>query len=67
VHRVRKILENYLNIYEIISWNVNGWRIVYGPTSAIDYNGTVVDQVPLMKTGMVIVDTTFRTFLITGN
>lgn len=31
-------------------------RIAYGPTSAINPDGIVVDQVPLMKTGMLVVE-----------
>jgi predicted amidohydrolase len=33
-----------------------GGRISYGPTSAINPDGQVVDQVPLMETGMMIVE-----------
>ena len=31
-------------------------RISYGPTAVIDPNGMVVDQVPLMTTGVIVVD-----------
>ncbi len=31
-------------------------RVSYGPTSAINPDGKVVDQVPLMKTGMLVVE-----------
>lgn len=38
-----------------VTGEFNG-RISYGPTAVIDPNGTVIDQVPLMTTGMVVTD-----------
>jgi hypothetical protein len=43
----------------IISSDVTGehdGRISYGPTEVIDAGGMVVDQVPLMTTGMIVVE-----------
>jgi predicted amidohydrolase len=43
----------------LVSADVTGerdGRISYGPTSAINPYGTIVSQVPLMETGMIIVD-----------
>jgi predicted amidohydrolase len=38
-----------------VTGELNG-RISYGPTAVIDPQGHVVEQVPLMKTGMVVAD-----------
>ena len=38
-----------------VTGEVNG-RVSYGPTAVIDPQGHVVEQVPLLKTGMVVVD-----------
>lgn len=43
----------------LVSADVTGehnGRISYGPTSAIDPSGQVVEQVPLMETGMIIIE-----------
>jgi 5-aminopentanamidase len=43
----------------IVSSDVSGehaGRISYGPTAIIDPSGTVVEQIPLMTTGMVVAD-----------
>jgi hypothetical protein len=43
----------------LMSADVTGERedhIAYGPTSAINPGGKVVAQVPLMETGMVVVE-----------
>lgn len=43
----------------LVSSDVTGesnGRISYGPTSAINPNGEVVEQVPLMETGMITIE-----------
>ena len=43
----------------LVSSDVTGesdGRICYGPTAVIDPRGAVIDQVPLMQTGMVVVE-----------
>ena len=54
--RIRRAQENQI---WLMSSDVTGQRqgrIAYGPTSAINPYGKVVAQVPLMQTGMVVVD-----------
>lgn len=57
-HKMRIERVNESKIW-IVSADVTGernGRISYGPTSAINPNGQVVEQVPLMETGMIIVE-----------
>jgi predicted amidohydrolase len=54
--RIERVNENRV---WLISADVTGKRdgsIAYGPTSAINPEGKIVDQVPLMETGMIIVE-----------
>jgi 5-aminopentanamidase len=54
--RIERVKENRV---WLLSADVTGkreGRIAYGPTSAINPDGKVVAQVPLMETGMVIVE-----------
>jgi predicted amidohydrolase len=57
-HKMRIERVNETRVW-LMSADVTGereGRIAYGPTSIINPDGKVVDQVPLMKTGMVAVD-----------
>lgn len=57
-HSIRAARARETNLW-LVSSDVTGegnGRISYGPTSAIDPNGNIVAQVPLMETGMIIVD-----------
>jgi predicted amidohydrolase len=54
--RIERVNENQV---WLISADVTGdrdGRIAYGPTSAINPEGKIVDHVPLMETGMIIVE-----------
>jgi len=54
--RIERVKENKI---WLLSADVTGKReghIAYGPTSAINPNGKIIAQVPLMKTGMVAVE-----------
>lgn len=54
--RIERAVENQI---WLLSSDVTGerdGRISYGPTSAINPEGKIVSQVPLMKTGMITVD-----------
>lgn len=56
-HKMRIERVNETKVW-LVSADVTGernGRISYGPTSAINPNGQVVEQVPLMETGMIIV------------
>jgi len=56
--RLERVKENKV---WLLSADVTGERedrIAYGPTSAINPNGEVVAQAPLMETGMVVVEVT---------
>ncbi|MCW5909979.1 MAG: carbon-nitrogen hydrolase family protein [Cyclobacteriaceae bacterium] len=59
-HKMRIERVNETKVW-LVSADVTGernGRISYGPTSAINPNGQVVEQVPLMETGMIIVEVT---------
>lgn len=54
--RIERAKENKI---WLLSSDVTGerdGRIAYGPTSAINPQGQITDQVPLMKTGMIVVE-----------
>ena len=54
--RIERVLETGV---WLISTDVTGerdGRISYGPTSAINPNGQIVGQIPLMETGMITID-----------
>jgi predicted amidohydrolase len=54
--RTERVKENRVWLMSADVTGKRKGRIAYGPTSAINPNGKVVTQVPLMKTGMVIVE-----------
>jgi len=57
-HKMRIERVNEVKIW-LLSADVTGernGRISYGPTSAINPNGQVVEQVPIMETGMIIIE-----------
>lgn len=57
-HKIRKerAIENQVWLLSADVTGERDGRISYGPTSAINPQGEVVSQVPLMKTGMIIVE-----------
>jgi len=57
-HKMRIERVNETKVW-LVSSDVTGecnGRISYGPTSAINPNGQIVEQVPLMETGMITID-----------
>ena len=57
-HKIRIERVNEAKVW-LVSSDVTGEhseRISYGPTSAIDPNGQVVEQVPLAETGMITIE-----------
>jgi len=57
-HKIRIERVNEAKVW-LVSADVTGernGRICYGPTSAINPNGQVVEQVPLMETGMITIE-----------
>jgi predicted amidohydrolase len=54
--RIKRVKENQVWLMSADVTGKREGRIAYGPTSAINPDGKVVAQVPLMKTGMVVVD-----------
>jgi predicted amidohydrolase len=54
--RIKRVNETKLwMLSSDVTGECNG-RISYGPTSAINPNGKIVAQVPLMETGMIVID-----------
>jgi predicted amidohydrolase len=57
-HKMRIERVNETKVW-LVSSDVTGeynGRISYGPTSAINPNGQIIEQVPLMETGMITID-----------
>ena len=57
-HKMRIERVNETKVW-LVSSDVTGecnGRISYGPTSAINPNGQIVEQVPLMEIGMITID-----------
>ena len=54
--RIERVNENKIWLLSADVTGERDGRISYGPTSAINPEGKVVAQVPLMKTGMITVD-----------
>ena len=54
--RIKRVKENQVWLMSADVTGKREGRIAYGPTSAINPDGKIVAQVPLMKTGMVVVD-----------
>ena len=54
--RIERVIKNQIWLMSSDVTGQRDGRISYGPTSAINPEGIVVSQVPLMKTGMITVD-----------
>ncbi len=54
--RIERVVENKIWMMSADITGEKDGRISYGPTSAINPDGQVVCQVPLMETGMIMVD-----------
>ncbi len=54
--RIERVIENQIWLLSADVTGERDGRISYGPTSAINPYGQIVDQVPLMQTGMIVVD-----------
>ena len=56
-HKIRRdrVIENRVWLLSADVTGERDGRISYGPTSAINPEGEIVSQVPLMKTGMITV------------
>lgn len=54
--RIERVEENHVWFLSSDVTGEHNGRISYGPTSAINPEGEVVAQVPLMQTGMIIVE-----------
>lgn len=54
--RIERIKENKVWLLSADVTGEGNGRIGYGPTSAINPNGEIIAQIPLMETGMVIVE-----------
>src|SRR5205085_10957778 len=54
--RIERVKENKVWLLSADVTGERDGRIAYGPTSAINPDGEVVAQVPLMKTGIVVIE-----------
>lgn len=54
--RIERVKENKIWLLSADVTGERDGRIAYGPTSAINPDGEVVAQVPLMKTGIVVIE-----------